>query len=201
MASQGHIFHYGMWMKLGYVLLLSGCIFDGVGFSAPNLLLMVCLTIGDHMESEIWGSLHPSGLSCPQSGFFLVARVKCCLRLLNHTLNGPHWLGGQFCSDGMWRLLDALPGWWRWLGAPQPIISVALFSSTGTVSASTFHLMFGFSSIALWKFSPQFSLISLAVHCPKELLTSSVWEIILCCCYSSVTSRVRLSATPWTAAR
>lgn len=88
-------------MKLGYVSLLSGCIFDGVEFSAPNLLLMVCLTIGDHMESEIWGSFHPSGLACPQSGFFLVARVNCYLRLLNHTLNGPHWLGDQFCSDGM----------------------------------------------------------------------------------------------------
>ena len=79
--------------------------------------------------------------------------------------------------------------------------SVALFLSTWTVSASTFHVMFGFSSIALWKFSPQFSLISLAVHCPKELLTSSVWEIILCCCYSSVVNRVRLFAIPWTAAR
>ena len=79
--------------------------------------------------------------------------------------------------------------------------SVALFLFTWTVSASTFHVMFGFSSIALWKFSPQFSLISLAVHCPKELLTSSVWEIILCCCYSSVVNRVRLFAIPWTAAR
>ena len=61
--------------------------------------------------------------------------------------------------------------------------------------------MFGFSSIALGKFFPQFSLISLAVHCPKELLTSSVWEIILCCCCSSVANRVWLFATPWTGAR
>lgn len=66
-------------------------------------------------------------LACPQSGFFLVARVECCLGLPNHTLNGPHWLGGQFCSDGMRRLLDAFPGWWQWLGAHQPVVLLLSF--------------------------------------------------------------------------
>ena len=112
-------------MKLGYVLLLSGCIFDGVGFLPQIYYLWYVL------QSMItWNQRYRAAsvfLACPQSGFFLVARVERCLGFPNHTLNGPHWLGGQFCRDGMRHLLDAFPGWWQWLGAHQPVVLLLSF--------------------------------------------------------------------------